>query len=487
VNEPTRSGASAGSPPPPPPRPSLHRPREGRLIAGVAAGVAEHVGMDVAIVRILFVVVTIFTSGLGIAAYALAWIFVPEAETDAPSAVRARSRREVGGRDPLFWVGIGLLVVGAVWLLDRPGFSPVMPWFRLDGGVLVPLVLIAFGIALWRVSDDRNRVGQPGTTRTPAPPGSTPASTAPPVWQPADGSTAYRSAQETDVNDDPRPLDPHPNDPHPHDPGPHDPEADRDTVVLSRSTEPTAPPAGFSPPPGSAPPPGATTPPTAQGPAWSPPPVPRRERALLMRSTLGLALVTAGVLWLLRVADVLTVGTGQILAAALLVIGLGLLLGTFVGRGRGLIWTGLVLLPIVVVAEVVAPMDLELGEFRQGVGEMIVTPASLDDLEPSYQLGAGTLNLDLSGLEFTDIHRVAVQVGFGEIIVAIPDDVSVEITGQVAGGEFDALGRTSSGLALDRAVVDEIDDSDGLLVLDVQVGFGDATVRRVPTATISDR
>jgi phage shock protein PspC (stress-responsive transcriptional regulator) len=470
VNEPTRRGSSAGTTPPP--RPPLRRPREGRLIAGVAAGVAEHVGMDVAIVRILFVVVTIFTSGLGIAAYALAWIFVPEAEADERTAAPARPRREVGGRDPLFWVGVGLLVVGAVWLLERPAFSPVMPWFRLDGSVLVPLVLIAFGIALWRVGDDRRRVGRPGATTssatpTPPPTSAPPTSTPPPVWQPADGPTAYRSAQETDVNDEQRP---------------HDPEADRDTAVLSRSTEPTAPPAGFSPPP-----PGATAPPTAQGPAWSPPPVPPRESAMLVRSTLGLALVTAGILWLLRVADVLTVGAGQILAASLLVIGLGLLLGTFVGRGRGLIWVGLVLLPIVVVAELVAPMDLQLGEFSQGVGELTVTPASIDDLEPSYQLGAGTLNLDLSGLEFTGQRRVSVQVGFGEVVVTIPDDVSVEITGQVAGGELDALGRTTSGLALERAVVDEVEDADGRLVLDVQVGFGDATVRRVPSATTSDR
>jgi phage shock protein PspC (stress-responsive transcriptional regulator) len=476
VNEPTRRGSSAGTTPPPP-RPPLRRPREGRLIAGVAAGVAEHVGMDVAIVRILFVVVTIFTSGLGIAAYALAWIFVPEPEADERAAAPARPRREVGGRDPLFWVGVGLLVIGAVWLLERPGFSPVVPWFRLDGSVLVPLVLIAFGIALWRVGDDRRRVGHPGATTSSAtpptstpptsPPRTSPPATPPPVWQPADDPTTYRSAQETDVNDDVRP---------------HDPEADRDTAVLSRSPEPTAPPAGFSPPP-----PGATAPPTAQGPAWSPPPVPPRESAMLVRSTLGLALVTAGILWLLRVADVLDVGAGQILAAALLVIGLGLLLGTFVGRGRGLIWVGLVLLPVVVVAELVAPMDLELGEFRQGVGELVVTPASIDDLEPSYQLGAGSLNLDLSGLEFTDIHRVAVQVGFGEVVVSVPDDVSVEITGQVAGGELDALGRTSSGLALERAVVDEVEDADGRLVLDVQVGFGDATVRRVPAATTSDR
>jgi hypothetical protein len=38
--------------------------------------------MDVVIVRILFVVATIFTNGFGVAAYVLAWIFLPEEPAD---------------------------------------------------------------------------------------------------------------------------------------------------------------------------------------------------------------------------------------------------------------------------------------------------------------------------------------------------------------------------------------------------------------------
>jgi hypothetical protein len=208
---------------------------------------------------------------------------------------------------------------------------------------------------------------------------------------------------------------------------------------------------------------------------------------VLVRSTLGLALVTAGVLWLLRVADVITLGTGRILSAALLVIGIGLLVGTFVGRGRGLIGAGVVLLPIVVIAELLYPMNFELADYRQGVGEHVAVPSSLDDLEGSYQLGAGTLTVDLRELELTGDRRVSVQVGFGEAVVLVPDDVTVEVTAQVAGGELVLFDRTSSGLALDRTVIDEVDDEVGRLELDVQVGFGEANVRRASISTTTDR
>jgi phage shock protein PspC (stress-responsive transcriptional regulator) len=451
-----------------PPRPPLRRPREGRLIAGVAAGVAEHVGMDVAIVRILFVVATIFTSGAGVAAYALAWVLIPEESPNDPPRGPAPARREIGGRDPMFWVGVGSLVLGVVWLLDRgANFSPFGPWLRPDRGLLVPLVLIAFGIALWRASDNERRRGSPSAP---------PQVAAPPVWQQTvPTSSSLRPPQETLVIDEPTRG---------------DPELDRDTAIISRTPGPDAEAPGHAgpspsegaplPPPGFSPPPG---PPTAQSGSWSPPPVPTKESSVLLRSTLGLALVTAGVLWLLRIADVLTLGPGRILAAALLVVGVGLLVGSVAGRGRGLIGVGLVLLPIVLIAQMIHPFSFEPGDFRQGAGDYTVTPTTVAELERSYQVGAGELTLDLSDLELTGTEEVSVQVGFGQATVIVPSDVSVEITGQIAGGELTAFGRTSSGLAVERTIVDEVEDAAGRLELEVQVGFGEVNVRRAPDTT----
>jgi phage shock protein C len=55
----------------------LLRPREGRLVAGVCAGLARYFGVDVNLVRLGFGVFTVFW-GLGALVYAFAWAMVPE-------------------------------------------------------------------------------------------------------------------------------------------------------------------------------------------------------------------------------------------------------------------------------------------------------------------------------------------------------------------------------------------------------------------------
>lgn len=50
-----------------------------RIIAGVCSGIADYVGVDPAIIRILWVVLTLFTLGIGgIIAYLLCWILIPK-------------------------------------------------------------------------------------------------------------------------------------------------------------------------------------------------------------------------------------------------------------------------------------------------------------------------------------------------------------------------------------------------------------------------
>ena len=68
-------------------RKRLVRPRSGRKIAGVCAGFAEYFDLDVALVRIVWLVCSLFGL-LGVVAYAAAWIVVPE-ETLALAAPQA--------------------------------------------------------------------------------------------------------------------------------------------------------------------------------------------------------------------------------------------------------------------------------------------------------------------------------------------------------------------------------------------------------------
>lgn len=58
-------------------RKRLVRPREGRKIAGVCAGFAEYFDLDVTLVRVVWLVCSVF--GLaGIVGYIAAWIVMPE-------------------------------------------------------------------------------------------------------------------------------------------------------------------------------------------------------------------------------------------------------------------------------------------------------------------------------------------------------------------------------------------------------------------------
>ena len=55
----------------------LSRPEEGKKIAGVCAGVARYFGMDVTLVRILWVIFCFWPPCAGVLAYIVCWIVMP--------------------------------------------------------------------------------------------------------------------------------------------------------------------------------------------------------------------------------------------------------------------------------------------------------------------------------------------------------------------------------------------------------------------------
>jgi phage shock protein PspC (stress-responsive transcriptional regulator) len=59
----------------------LCRPIHDRMLGGVAAGIADYLGVDETIVRIVFVVLT-FVGGVGIPAYLAGWLLIPEEGRD---------------------------------------------------------------------------------------------------------------------------------------------------------------------------------------------------------------------------------------------------------------------------------------------------------------------------------------------------------------------------------------------------------------------
>ena len=52
--------------------------RDDRMVAGVCSGVADYLGLDPTLVRLLTVVLAIFSVGTAALAYVAAWILMPE-------------------------------------------------------------------------------------------------------------------------------------------------------------------------------------------------------------------------------------------------------------------------------------------------------------------------------------------------------------------------------------------------------------------------
>jgi phage shock protein PspC (stress-responsive transcriptional regulator) len=73
MNEPSSNGTKR-----------LYRPRDGRVVAGVCAGLAAYFGVDPTLVRLAFALATVF-GGLGVLIYLCAWVVIPEEGGDGSS------------------------------------------------------------------------------------------------------------------------------------------------------------------------------------------------------------------------------------------------------------------------------------------------------------------------------------------------------------------------------------------------------------------
>lgn len=122
----------------------LYRSAEKRLLGGVARGLSLHLGVEVWLVRLSFALLAL-VDGIGIAAYAAFWLFVPLGRV--PPAERSAPRPAVRG---VLMLG---LVIEAILAFGIDGLDAPGRW-----NVLLPVLAVAAGLAmLWRQADDEQR------------------------------------------------------------------------------------------------------------------------------------------------------------------------------------------------------------------------------------------------------------------------------------------------------------------------------------------
>lgn len=460
---PTTGPRAAPPPPPPPPPPPFGSPRPRQLrrrpdegpIAGVCAGVAEYFDVDPVVVRIAAVVLAV--TGPGVIAYGLAWIFVPAASGDALRPIRQppTDRRDRGAQV----LGIVLLAI-AVSVLWGDWWSPARRW-------MFPLGLIALGGWLLLRRDAARGGGDQGV------PPPTPAPTPPPWMAPSPTIMAVAPAS---------------------------PDGDVDAEAAGTGADATAPDATAGSareeastaagPPGA----GETTaarlvdhpagggggPDEAPTAGWSyqPPPwVPevagldsaaRRRRRMLAPIVMGTLLIWAGIAWLAGIS------VESALAVGLSIVGLGFVLGAFVGGSWALVLPAVVIAGALIVASVA---DIPLSG---PIGDRTWVPATADDVAARYELSIGDGQLDLSGVAVPagEVLSVDASVGVGHLLVLVPDDVAVDVTADVAAGEAVLLGFSETGANVSTRRAFERRGTAGTVKLDLQVGLGQIELRR---------
>jgi len=202
-----------------------------------------------------------------------------------------------------------------------------------------------------------------------------------------------------------------------------------------------------------------------------------KARSILGPVTLSAAALVTGLLLLLRELGTTGITGPRVLAAAMLVIGVGLLIGTWYGRARWLLALGLVL--GLVLVPVTALQDVR---FAGGAGERTWVPTASNGIT-EYQLGAGEATLDLRQLEPGAVDGLRAQVGFGSLVVLVPDDLRVRISTDVGLGEViedvDDRRLRTERFGGDREVLELGPSTGPELELDLQVGLGEIEVRRV--------
>ncbi len=345
-----------------PPEPArMVRPIAKRIISGSALGVANKLGVSSTLVRGAWVLLA-FT-GIGIPLYALAWLLIPgEGEV---RSIGEQWVSRLGGSQG--WIGIVLVVIALSVL------APALPF--VDGGILIPTILLAGGILLYQQN------------------------------------FAKAPAERTDTT-----------------------MVDVQTPRASRV-----------------------------------PPPPRTPPSPLGQITVGATVIGLGVLALIdRASAGIDAAPRHYLALAVVILGLGVLVGTFYGRARWLIPIGLLLIPVTAGAGVV--------EYGNTARDQTLRPTTFAELEEIYELGVGELTIDLTDLPWNgEAVELDGSVGVGRLELILPAGVTVDAVTEVGIGASVSPSNTEGGLGVEHSYTVG-DGTSGSLTANLEVGIGEIEV-----------
>ena len=389
----------------------LIRPREGRVLVGVAQGLANRFDITPWVVRAVFILLA-FAGGAGIALYAAGWFLIRDEDESESTAERVFS----GATTTRSWIGIGLVFLAALILLDNFTF--------LSGAVVWAVGLLIVGLLLY--TGDLPRL-----------------------------MNRSKVQEETGSTDDKEGVQ-------------HMTTADTKVSITETPTPTTTPPSGGTAG-GGAPPTPTPIPPILPPAAQKP-----REHSILGRLTIGFMLLGVGVMALLDNVPGLAIEPEprHYVALAVTILGIGLLVGAFVGRARWLIVVGVIMVPTMLFSPVFE------YEWTSENFDRTVIPQTFTQLEEAYSLDFGNLYIDLTDLPWEgETIDLAVSVDAGNVEIRLPQGVGLTGSAEVSAGRVAAPGRETSGLG-NPALMFNTPGPLGTVDLDARVDLGNIEISR---------
>ncbi|HET9873401.1 MAG TPA: PspC domain-containing protein [Propionibacteriaceae bacterium] len=406
---------------------SIRRSATDRKLTGLSAGIAAYLGIDPVLVRVLFVVLAL-SGGVGVVVYGAGWLLFPVEGEDT-----ARIDRLLGSR-AREWspaARVVVLVVCGMALLNV--LHQVTPFSVVPAGIVA---------AIWYFGYYRNRPTNRPThrsARAPWPPQ--------PSQAPSTPSTPADATQRMHAPDAAEPAGQAADWPQAQDP--RDAFLSYpDPVGLYGDPEPAKPAA-----------------PSLRS--------SRSARRLRLVSLLALGLTVAA----LSIADALgaTVSATAFVGAALLVVGLTLIAATWLGRARGILALGILLLVALLISAV--PHRSVSAEDWSAPAQRFTTLADLP--AGTITQDVGQLNLDLSDLTMEHSATIPVHLGTGMMTVRAPDGVNVVVRYHIGAGAFMAPDDIfDAGPELDKEVTVQSVPGADTLTLDLSVNRGAVVVER---------
>lgn len=407
-------------------------------LVGLCGGVASHFGIDPVLVRVAWVLLAL-SGGIGVVLYLAGWLLVPQQgrATALGHDLLGDSVRHwpkevwvalvgvaclvlfpLAAQVTPFGVGPALVIVG-IWYFGFYKMRPTSSRLRTYAGIATPRLPpvrpaplqflphpgpatpFTEAAAAWRLRIEQHAQQTAGVagSRTTSP-------TAPPAFpaHPQPGSSDESPPAGASALVVPAP----------------EPEVDARATFLAQPD-----PIGLYDP--------APTTPESVAPVRGRDRLSARRLRLLCLAVLGLTVAALGF------ADRagVPIAPAAYAAAALLVVGLTLLAATWLGRARGLLPLGLLLVPVL-AATLVAPEVSHLQR-ASAVEQSYRTPAELPAVGDSH--ATGQLKVDLRGLRTERDLTYTAHVGDGRLEVAVPTDVNVTVRYRTGLGVVQAYDR----------------------------------------------